>query len=58
MDLAYWKWREIGDNAEEGIKFYRGFSELLGGFKAACLQFLNARRVDVGLVLHKIQDLC
>jgi programmed cell death 6-interacting protein len=48
MDLAYWKWRELIDNAEEGIKFHNGFAEILGGFKSACVQFLNSRRADVG----------
>jgi programmed cell death 6-interacting protein len=48
MDQAYWKWREISDNAEEGIKFYNSFAEMLQGFKGACTQFLNSRRVDVG----------
>lgn len=48
MDQAYWKWREIVDNAEEGIKFYNSFAEMLGQFKAGCVQFLNSRRVDVG----------
>jgi programmed cell death 6-interacting protein len=50
MDMAYWKWREIIDNAEEGIKFHRAFGEMLGGFKNACVQFLNSRRADMGLV--------
>lgn len=48
MDMAYWKWREIVDNAEEGIKFHRAFGEMLGGFKNACAQFLNSRRADMG----------
>lgn len=48
MDVAYWKWREIIDNAEEGIKFYHSLADMLYGFKEACSQFLNARRVDVG----------
>jgi len=48
FDQAYWKWREIVDNAEEGIKFYNSFGEMLGGFKGGCIQFLNSRRVDVG----------
>jgi hypothetical protein len=38
------------DNAEEGIKFYQSFGEMLGGFKGGCIQFLNSRRVDVGYV--------
>jgi programmed cell death 6-interacting protein len=50
FDQAYWKWREIVDNAEEGIKFYQSFGEMLGGFKGGCIQFLNSRRVDVGYV--------
>ena len=50
MDMAYWKWREIIDNAEEGIKFHRAFGEMLGGFKNACAQFLNSRRADMGYV--------
>lgn len=48
MDMAYWKWREISDNAEEGIKFHRSFADMLGGFKEACAQFLRTRRMDVG----------
>lgn len=48
MDMAYWKWREIVDNAEEGIKFYHQLANMLQQFKEACSQFLNARRVDVG----------
>ena len=48
MDVAYWKWREIVDNAEEGVKFHKSFAEMLGGFKSACIQFLNSRRADVG----------
>ena len=48
LDLAYWKYREICDNAEEGIKFYNGFADILQQFKATCVQFLNSRRVDVG----------
>ena len=31
MDQAYWKWREIVDNAEEGIKFY---SDVIDGLLA------------------------
>lgn len=54
MDQAYWKWREIVDNAEEGIKFYNSFADMLGQFKAACIQFLNSRRVDVGYVQLKL----
>ena len=50
MDQAYWKWREISDNAEEGIKFYNSFADMLGQFKSACIQFLNSRRTDVGSV--------
>lgn len=48
MDMAYWKWREIIDNAEEGIKFHNSFADMLMGFKSTCLQFLNSRRTDVG----------
>lgn len=48
MDMAYWKWREIVDNAEEGIKFYNSLADMLHQFQEACHQFLNARRVDVG----------
>ena len=50
MDMAYWKWREILDNAEEGIKFHGGFAEHIAQFRAACIQFLNSRRADVGWV--------
>ncbi|OWZ77273.1 pH-response regulator protein palA/RIM20 [Cryptococcus neoformans Bt85] len=56
MDLAYWKWREIVDNAEEGIKFYNSFAEMLHGFKAACGQFLNTRRIDVGQMTAQFQQ--
>ncbi|WVR09313.1 pH-response regulator protein palA/RIM20 [Kwoniella sp. DSM 27419] len=55
MDLAYWKWREIVDNAEEGIKFYNSFAEMLGQFKNTCTQFLNSRRVDVGQITSQLQ---
>lgn len=48
MDMAYWKWREIVDNAEEGIKFHNSFADMLANFKAQCIQFLNSRRADVG----------
>ena len=48
LDIAYSKWREIVDNAEEGIKFHNSFAEMLGGFKAVCVQFLNSRRTDIG----------
>jgi programmed cell death 6-interacting protein len=48
MDAAYWKWREIVDNAEEGIKFHNNFGDMLRGFKGACVQFLNSRRADIG----------
>ena len=48
MDTAYWKWREIADNAEEGIKFYNRLTELLAQFKGNCVQFLNSRRANVG----------
>ncbi|CAD6580577.1 MAG: pH-response regulator protein palA/rim20 [Tremellales sp. Tagirdzhanova-0007] len=56
MDLAYWKWREIGDNAEEGIKFHQSFAEMLSGFKSACVQFLNSRRADVGQITSSLQS--
>ena len=56
MDVGYWKWREIADNAEEGIKFHRSFAEMLGGFKAACVQFLNSRRTDMGWVVGSKKD--
>ncbi|KAL7422504.1 pH-response regulator protein palA/rim20 [Cryptotrichosporon argae] len=55
MDAAYWKWREIVDNAEEGIKFYHGLGELLRQLKEACVQFLNARRADVGGLTAQLQ---
>ena len=48
MDQAYWKWREISDNAAEGLKFYNSFAEMLNQLKNTCLQFLNSRRTDVG----------
>ncbi|GMK55878.1 hypothetical protein CspeluHIS016_0209340 [Cutaneotrichosporon spelunceum] len=54
MDMAYWKWREIVDNAEEGIKFYNQLANHLQQFKDACSQFLNARRVDVGQVTNQL----
>ncbi|OCF35794.1 pH-response regulator protein palA/RIM20 [Kwoniella heveanensis BCC8398] len=56
MDLAYWKWREIVDNAEEGIKFYNSFADMLGQFKGTCTQFLNSRRVDVGQITQQFQN--
>ncbi|WWD19366.1 pH-response regulator protein palA/RIM20 [Kwoniella shandongensis] len=56
MDLAYWKWREIVDNAEEGIKFYNSFADMLGQFKATCTQFLNSRRADVGQITAQFQN--
>ncbi|RSH85698.1 pH-response regulator protein palA/rim20 [Saitozyma podzolica] len=55
MDMAYWKWREIIDNAEEGIKFHNSFADMLMGFKSACLQFLNSRRTDVGQITAGLQ---
>ncbi|ORY32117.1 BRO1-like domain-domain-containing protein [Naematelia encephala] len=57
MDLAYWKWREIADNAEEGIKFHNSFAEMLSGFKAACSQFLNTRRADVGSITQSFSNI-
>ncbi|KAK4690084.1 hypothetical protein P7C73_g49, partial [Tremellales sp. Uapishka_1] len=57
MDLAYWKWREINDNAEEGIKFYHSFAELLVAFKEACSQFLNSRRGDVGQITNRFDNM-
>ncbi|BEI84836.1 hypothetical protein CcaverHIS002_0502370 [Cutaneotrichosporon cavernicola] len=54
MDMAYWKWREIVDNADEGIKFYNQLANHLQQFKDACSQFLNARRVDVGQVTNQL----
>ncbi|WWC71251.1 pH-response regulator protein palA/RIM20 [Kwoniella pini CBS 10737] len=56
MDLAYWKWREIVDNAEEGIKFYNSFAEMLNQFKGTCTQFLNSRRADVGQITKQFQN--
>ncbi|WRT68722.1 pH-response regulator protein palA/RIM20 [Kwoniella shivajii] len=56
MDLAYWKWREIVDNAEEGIKFYNSFAEMLNQFKGTCTQFLNSRRADVGSITKQFQN--
>ncbi|WVQ79570.1 pH-response regulator protein palA/RIM20 [Cryptococcus sp. DSM 104549] len=56
MDLAYWKWREIVDNAEEGIKFYNSFADMLGLFKTTCTQFLNSRRADVGQMIAQFQN--
>jgi programmed cell death 6-interacting protein len=55
MDTAFWKWREIADNAEEGIKFYNGLSGILAKFKDECSQFLNARRVDIGQLANSLQ---
>ncbi|ODN73147.1 pH-response regulator protein palA/RIM20 [Cryptococcus amylolentus CBS 6039] len=57
MDLAYWKWREIVDNAEEGIKFYNSFAEMLGQFKATCTQFLNSRRQDINQITAQLQNI-
>lgn len=48
MDMAYWKWREIVDNAEEGNKFYNDIAAMLHKFKEECSQFLNTRRMDMG----------
>lgn len=58
MDMAYWKWREIVDNAEEGLKFHNSFAEMLRNFKSACQQFLYSRRVDVGYVLRTRSCFC
>ncbi|WVO14605.1 pH-response regulator protein palA/RIM20 [Cryptococcus depauperatus] len=55
MDLAYWKWREIIDNAEEGIKFYNSLADMLIQFKDTCRQFLNSRRIDIGQITHQLQ---
>ncbi|ORX38229.1 BRO1-like domain-domain-containing protein [Kockovaella imperatae] len=55
MDTAYWKWREVVDNAEEGIKFYNRLSDLLVQFKGNCIQFLNSRRADVGQLTSALQ---
>lgn len=56
MDMAYWKWREIIDNAEEGIKFYNSLANMLHHFKEQCSQFMNARRVDVGQLAQQFQN--
>lgn len=56
MDIAYWKWREIIDNAEEGIKFYNSLAQMLHQFNEQCSQFLNARRVDVGQLTQQFQN--
>ncbi|WVW85259.1 pH-response regulator protein palA/RIM20 [Kwoniella bestiolae CBS 10118] len=56
MDLAYWKWREIVDNAEEGIKFYNSFADMLNQFKGTCTQFLNSRRVDIGQITQQFHN--
>ncbi|WWC90377.1 pH-response regulator protein palA/RIM20 [Kwoniella dendrophila CBS 6074] len=56
MDLAYWKWREIVDNAEEGIKFYNSFADMLNQFKGTCTQFLNSRRADIGQITKQFQN--
>lgn len=48
MDMAYWKWREIVDNIDQGIKFYTSLGDMLHQFKDQCSQFLNSRRVDIG----------
>ncbi|EIW68315.1 hypothetical protein TREMEDRAFT_63488 [Tremella mesenterica DSM 1558] len=56
IDGAYWKWREIVDNAQEGIKFYNSLSDMLHAFKGSCGQFLNSRRADVGAITTQFQN--
>ena len=50
MDMAYWKYKELGDNLTEGLNFYNQLSEILRQFKATCTGFLQSRRADVGWV--------
>ncbi|KAJ9125522.1 hypothetical protein QFC22_000483 [Naganishia vaughanmartiniae] len=45
MEMAYWKWREIVGNCEEGIRFYNGFAELLVKFKESVQSWVYGPRV-------------
>ncbi|WOO78376.1 pH-response regulator protein palA/RIM20 [Vanrija pseudolonga] len=56
MDMAYWKWREIVDNIDQGIKFYTSLGDMLHQFKDQCSQFLNSRRVDIGQLSSQFQN--
>ncbi|KAJ9109194.1 hypothetical protein QFC21_000523 [Naganishia friedmannii] len=51
MEMAYWKWREIVGNCEEGIRFYNGFAELLVKFKESVQSWVYGRRSELRQVL-------
>ncbi|GHJ85349.1 hypothetical protein NliqN6_1751 [Naganishia liquefaciens] len=55
MEMAYWKWREIVGNCEEGIRFYNGFSELLTKFKETVQGWVYGRRSELSSILAHLQ---
>jgi programmed cell death 6-interacting protein len=66
MELAYWKWREVVGNAEEGIKvghfstyaheqFYHDFANLLARLKETCKEWVYSRRVDVNQMTQQFE---
>ncbi|KAJ9095781.1 hypothetical protein QFC20_006576 [Naganishia adeliensis] len=55
METAYWKWREIVGNCEEGIRFYNGFAELLAKFKETVQGWVYGRRSELSSIMAQLQ---
>ncbi len=55
MELAYWKWREVTGNCQEGIKFYTDFQAILQRLRESAHEWVYSRRVDVQRITAQMQ---
>lgn len=53
MELAYWKWREIISNCEEGLKFHVGFGNLLVKFRDGVQNWVYGRREEMSTLINE-----
>lgn len=54
MELAYWKWREIISNCEEGLNYHTGLASRLVQFKDSVQNWVYARRSTMDNLLAQL----
>lgn len=57
LELAYFKYKEISRNLEEGYKFYNDIASLLIKFKEECRTWTQQRRQEIHMLTRDIRSL-
>ncbi|KAI0925777.1 hypothetical protein AcV5_008415 [Taiwanofungus camphoratus] len=57
LDLAYFKYKEIMRNLDEGLKFYNDFAVVLAQFRNSCKDWVNMRRLEVHSLTQSVASM-